>query len=69
MNEKVEELLRKNVRDLQEQLRNAYVKIKNLTEALHELRRKDYQSKSITTDTGWVENPDPSHIKENKNDN
>ena len=69
MNEKIEELLRKNVRDLQEQLRNAYVKIKDLTEEVHELRRKVYPSKSITTDTGWVENPDASHIKENKDDN
>ena len=42
MNEKVEELLRKNVRDLQEQLRNAYVKIKDLTEEVHKLRRKVY---------------------------
>ena len=69
MNEKIEELLRKNVRDLQEQLRNDYVKIKYLTEEVHELRRKVYPSKSITTDTGWVENPDASHIKENKDDN
>ena len=69
MNEKIEELLRKNVRDLQEQLRNAYVKIKYLTEEVHELRRKVYPSKSITTDTGWVENPDAAHIKENKDDN
>jgi uncharacterized protein YlxW (UPF0749 family) len=68
MNQQIEELLRKNVRDLQEQLRNAYVKIKDLTEEVHKLRRKVYPSKSITTDTGWVENPDASHIKENKND-
>ena len=39
MNQQMEDLLRKNVRDLQEQLRNAYVKIKYLTEELHELRR------------------------------
>ena len=69
MNQQIEELLRKNIRDLQEQLRNAYVKIKYLTEEVHELRRKVYPSKSITTDTGWVENPDASHIKENKDDN
>ena len=53
MNQQLEEVLRKNVRDLQEQLR----------------RRKVYPSKSITTTTGWIENPDASHIKENKNDN
>ena len=69
MNQQMEDLLRKNVRDLQEQLRNAYVKIKYLTEQLNDLRRKVYPSKSITTDTGWVENPDASHIKENKDDN
>ena len=69
MNQQMEDLLRKNVRDLQEQLRNAYVKIKYLTEEVHELRRKVYPSKSITTDTGLVENPDASHIKENKDDN
>ena len=68
MNQQIEELLRKNVRDLQEQLRNAYVKIKDLTTEVHKLRRKVYPSKSIITDTGWVENPDASHIKENKND-
>lgn len=68
MNQQIEELLRKNVRDLQEQLRNAYLKIKSLTEELHELRRKVYPSKSITTDKGWIENPDASHIKENKDD-
>ena len=69
MNQQMEDLLRKNVRDLQEQLRNAYVKIKDLTEEVHKLRRKVYPSKSITTDTGWVENPDAAHIKENKDDN
>ena len=69
MNQQIEEVLRKNVRDLQEQLRNAYVKIKDLTTEVHKLRRKVYPSKSITTDTGWVENPDASHIKENKDDN
>ena len=68
MNQQIEELLRKNIRDLQKQLRNAYIKIKDLTEEVHKLRRKVYPSKSITTDTGWVENPDASHIKENKND-
>jgi len=68
MNQQIEEVLRKNVRDLQEQLRNAYVKIKDLTAEVHKLRRKVYPSKSITTDTGWVENPDASHIKENKDD-
>ena len=55
MNQQIEEVLRKNVRDLQEQLRNAYLKIKDLTEEVHKLRRKVYPSKSITTDTGWVE--------------
>tara|TARA_R100000008_G_scaffold59417_1_gene37105 strand:+ start:162 stop:365 length:204 start_codon:yes stop_codon:yes gene_type:complete len=61
------EHLRKNVRDLQGQLRNAYLKIKDLTDEVHKLRRKVHPTKSIHS-TGWVENPDASHIKENKND-
>ena len=69
MNQQMEDLLRKNVRDLQEQLRNAYVKINDLTTEVHKLSRKVYPSKSITTDKGWIENPDASHIKENKDDN
>ena len=37
-----EKQLRRNVKDLQEQLTNANIKIKNLIEENHELRRKYY---------------------------
>ena len=50
------EILRKNVRDLQEQLRTAYVRIKQLREELDKLKSK--------TDKGLY-NPDASHIDRN----
>jgi len=37
-----EKQLRRNVKDLQEQLTNANIKIKNLIEENHDLRRKYY---------------------------
>jgi|TARA_R100001510_G_C7625230_1_gene185216 chaperonin cofactor prefoldin len=53
----LEEMLRKNVRDLQEQNKNLMIRIKNLTEELYELKsNKKYK--------GWVENPDAGHIKD-----
>jgi len=47
------ELLKKNVRDLQEQLRHAYVRIKQLQEELD----KNKPNKGLY-------NPDASHIKD-----
>ena len=51
-------ILEKNVRDLQEQLRNAYVKIKTLNEENYKLRRelgiKKDNGKDITNDSGGV---------------
>ena len=54
-------LLRKNIKDLQDQLQNAYKRIDKLNEEVH-------QSKGFT---GWAsmerwagENPDASHIKD-----
>jgi uncharacterized coiled-coil DUF342 family protein len=47
------EILKKNVRDLQEQLRTAYVRIKQLNEELDKLKSKP--------DEGLY-NPDASHI-------
>ena len=38
------EILKKNVRDLQEQLRTAYVRIKQLKEELDKLKKEDYPS-------------------------
>ena len=46
------EILKKNVRDLQEQLRNAYVRIKQLYEELDKLKKPDK----------GLYNPDANHI-------
>ena len=47
------EILKKNVRDLQEQLRTAYVRIKQLNEELDKLKKPDK----------GLYNPDASHIE------
>jgi len=64
------EILRKNVRDLEEQLRNCRIRIKELTSELFERRNKD---KNIETtfrknEGVWAENPDAFHIKDNKDE-
>ena len=46
------EILKKNVRDLLEQLRNAYVRIKQLNEELDKLKKPDK----------GLYNPDANHI-------
>ena len=46
------EILKKNVRDLQEQLRAAYVRIKQLNEELDKLKKPDK----------GLYNPDANHI-------
>ena len=57
MNKNLEEIYKKNIRDLQEQNRNLMVRVKMLTDELYELKTyKKYK--------GWVENPDASHIKD-----
>jgi len=66
------ELLRKNIKDLQSQLRNAYKRIKELTDVLHEERKRSGHVAQFKTDAGWaepVENPDAKHIEEKDNDN
>ena len=65
------ELLRKNVRELQLQLRDAHIRIKELNEKCDELSKRLGLEKEFTTSDGWampIENPDALHIKENKND-
>ena len=65
------ELLRKNIKDLQGQLQNAYIRIKELTEALHEERKRAGHNDHYTTPSGWAmpnENPDATHIEEKKDD-
>ena len=66
-------ILEKNVRDLQEQLRNAYVKIKQLNEENYKLRRalgveKDNGKQVINNSDGvWLgdaEMPDAEHLKD-----
>ena len=65
------DVLRRNVKDLQIQLRDAHIRIKELNEKLDEIRKRFGINKEYTTDDGWampVENPDASHIKEKKDD-
>ena len=65
------ELLRKNVKDLQGQLQNAYKRIKELTEALHEERKRAGHDDHYTTASGWAmpnENPDAQHTKEKEDE-
>ena len=66
------QMLEKNVRDLQEQLRNSYVRIKQLNEENYKLRRalggeKD-NGKNITNSSEWVwlgdaQMPDAEHLE------
>lgn len=60
------EILRKNVRDLQEQLRNAHARIKTLNDELFERRNKDKNiEQTYRKNEGmWAENPDALHIKD-----
>jgi predicted RNase H-like nuclease (RuvC/YqgF family) len=65
------ELLRKNVKELQLQLRDAHIRIKELNIKIDELRRRLGIEQEFTTADGWampVENPDALHIKEDKDD-
>ena len=66
-------ILEKNVRDLQQQLRTAYVRIKQLNEENDKLRRelgvKKDNGKSVTNNSdgvwlGDVELPDAEHLKD-----
>ena len=66
-------LLEKNVRDLQEQLRNSYIKIKQLNDENYKLRRalgieKDGADKVINGSNGvWLgdaEMQDAKHLKD-----
>ena len=66
-------ILEKNVRDLQQQLRTAYVRIKQLNEENYKLRRelgvKKDNGKSVTNNSdgvwlGDAEMPDAKHLKD-----
>ena len=65
------EILRKNVKELQMQLRDAHVRIKELNLTINTLRNRLGIEKEYTTASGWampVENPDAMHIKEDKDE-
>ena len=66
-------ILEKNVRDLQEQLRNAYKELKQLNEENYKLRRelglRKIMVKSVTNNSdgvwlGDAEMPDAEHLKD-----
>ena len=66
-------ILEKNVRDLQQQLRTAYVRIKQLNDENYKLRRelgvKKDNGKTITNNSdgiwlGDAEMPDSEHLKD-----
>ena len=65
------EILRKNVKELQIQLRDAHIRIKELNLTINTLRNRLGSEIEFTTADGWampVENPDALHIKENKDE-
>jgi len=65
------EILRKNVKELQLQLRDAHIRIKELNLTINELRSRLGSETEFTTADGWampVENPDAMHIKEDKDE-
>ena len=65
------EILRKNVKELQIQLRDAHIRIKELNLTINTLRNRLGIEKEFTTASGWampVENPDATHIKEDKDE-
>lgn len=75
--EQENELLRKNIKDLQGQLRNANIKIKNLTDELHTLRKRIRPETIFNSNdalpSGWAmpptENPDAPHLQKEKDRN
>ena len=58
----IEAALRKNVKDLQEQLQRSYERIKKLQEEIHWLRRKINPETSFKSGmSGWALMEDPDH--------
>ena len=65
------DVLRRNVKDLQIQLRDAHIRIKELNEKLDDVRKRFGINKEFTTANGWampVENPDATHINKGDKD-
>tara|TARA_R110002050_G_scaffold19319_5_gene55638 strand:- start:255 stop:443 length:189 start_codon:yes stop_codon:yes gene_type:complete len=55
MTQQREDLYRKNIKDLQEQLSRAHIRIKVLTEELHYLRRKIDPEATFSGGISWAE--------------
>ncbi len=65
------EILRKNVKELQIQLRDAHIRIKELNLTINTLRNRLGSEIEFTTADGWampVENSDARHIKEDRDE-
>ena len=65
------EILRKNVKELQIQLRDAHIRIKELNLTISTLRNRLGSETEYTTADGWampVENPDEIHINKGEED-
>jgi len=65
------EILRKNVKELQIQLRDAHIRIKELNLTISTLRNRLGSEIEYTTADGWampIENPDAKHIEEDKDE-
>ena len=65
------EILRKNVKELQIQLRDAHVRIKELNLTISTLRNRLGSEVQYTTASGWampVENPDAEHLNKGDED-
>jgi hypothetical protein len=50
-----EELYKKNIKDLQEQLSRAHIRIKVLTDEIHNLRKKISPEAAFTGSVSWAE--------------
>tara|TARA_R110000824_G_scaffold114496_1_gene265058 strand:+ start:103 stop:321 length:219 start_codon:yes stop_codon:yes gene_type:complete len=65
------EILRKNVKELQIQLRDAHIRIKELNLTINTLRNRLGSEIEYTTADGWampIENPEAIHIKKGEED-
>ena len=65
------DVLRRNVKELQIQLRDAHIRIKELSEKLDDVHKRFGINKEFTTADGWampIENPDAKHIEEDKDE-
>ena len=69
--EKENKLLRRNIKELQGQLQEAYIRIKKLNEELNFEKASHHPEQNFSTASGWAmtsENPDASFIEKNEDD-